>query len=72
MLNLMQKKKPGRKPLGEKKKIQTTITIDRELPGEVAKVTPNLSGFLNDAGWEKLRRAKKVPGHFRDTKGKSA
>lgn len=67
----MQKKR-GRKKLTTKK-IARTITMDADLPGAVtAKGFENLSGFLNDAGWEKLARAKKAPGHFRDTKGKSA
>jgi hypothetical protein len=52
----MQKRKAGRKPLGSKPKIARTITMDSDLPAAVEKVTPNLSGFLNEAGWEKLRR----------------
>ena len=57
----MQKKR-GRKPLGGKKKIARTITMDATLPTAVDKVTKNLSGFLNDAGWEKLKRLKKRVG----------
>jgi hypothetical protein len=54
----MQKKR-GRKKLGDKRKIARTITMDAALPPAVEKVTPNLSGFLNEAGWEKLKRLQK-------------
>lgn len=57
----MQKKR-GRKKLGDKKKIARTITMDRDLPAAVEKVTPNLSGFMNDATWEKLKRMTKRVG----------
>lgn len=52
-------KKRGRKALGSEKKIARTITMDATLPAAVEKVTGNLSGFLNDAGWEKLARLSK-------------
>lgn len=55
----MQKSKAGRKSLGVQKKIARTITIDANLPIEVEKFTNNLSGFMNDATWEKLRREKR-------------
>ena len=57
----MQKKR-GRKPLGGKKKIARTITMDATLPAAVEKVTPNLSGFMNEATWEKLKRLNKRVG----------
>lgn len=57
----MQKKR-GRKKLGSKKKIARTITMDATLPPAVWKVTRNLSGFMNDAAWEKLARSKKHVG----------
>lgn len=59
-LKNMEKRKAGRKPMGDKKKIARTITMDKDLPAAVEKVTPNLSGFLNDAGWEKLERATRL------------
>lgn len=59
-IKFMEKRKAGRKPMGDKKKISRTITMDKDLPAAVEKVTPNLSGFLNDAGWEKLKRAMRL------------
>ncbi len=55
----MNKSKAGRKKMGDKKKIARTITMDADLPIEVAKLTPNLSGFLNDAGWKEVKRLRK-------------
>ncbi len=45
--------------MGDKKKIARTITMDADLPIEVEKLTPNLSGFLNDAGWKEVKRLRK-------------
>lgn len=42
--------------MGDKKKIARTITMDATLPAAVEKLTPNLSGFLNDAGWKEVKR----------------
>jgi hypothetical protein len=57
----MQKKR-GRKPLLGKKKIARTITMDADLPRAVEKLTPNLSGFMNDAAWERVKRLNKRVG----------
>ncbi len=52
----MKKSNAGRKKMGDKKKIARTITMDADLPAAVEKLTPNLSGFLNDAGWKEVKR----------------
>jgi len=42
--------------MGGKKKIARTITMDADLPPAIEKLTPNVSGFLNDAGWKEVKR----------------
>jgi hypothetical protein len=64
----MKKSKVGRKPMGEKKKIARTITMDKDLPAAIEKITPNVSGFLNDAGWKEVKRRSR-PGHNKENLG---
>ena len=53
-------KKPGRKPSNEPKKARHTITLDADLPKAIETHTTNLSGFLNDAGWNEINRRNKA------------
>lgn len=64
----------ARKPKTEKK-VRINIALSPALKTAVKKAQgdySNLSAFLEEAGWRELKRLKKAPGHFRDTKGKSA
>lgn len=45
----------GRKP-ADKPKVKVNYTIDADLLTEIDKRTNNRSGFLNTAGWEKIKR----------------
>lgn len=55
--------KRGPKP---KDKIRLSTTIDRTLKTEIDSRTENLSGYLNEAGWDKVRKDAKRPPLGRD------
>lgn len=61
---------PAGRPSEGKKKVN--LTLSPEFIKEARKADPNLSRFVEFAGWREIKRLKKAPGHFRDTKGKSA
>ena len=52
--------------MGKAPKIRTTITIDRQVVEDIAKVDNNLSGFMEDSARKELKRRKKNLGPKRD------
>ncbi len=46
----------GRKKSDVPTKVKVNYTIDPALLAEIDKRTSNRSGFLNTAGWEKVKR----------------